>query len=252
MPRFLKQFLYGLLYLAIFVGIPVGIYLALLKPSPTCWDAAQNGREQGIDCGGNCPQVCIPATIRPLQALDGAKIIPVDASHASMLVEVTNANVDYGAPQFGYAVTFTDESGATSTLSGVSYIYGGEVRNLAFPNLDISGDSIRDVSVAFSVPQWVPTDAWKQPSLRVQHAATERKDEQLVVSGELVNDDTVAFSSVEVVVLFKGRFGETVGVSRTAIEGVAPADARTFTVFHPDVASADLSATSVALAAFRP
>ncbi len=252
MSRLLKQLLYGLFYLAVFFGIPVGIYFALLKPAPTCFDGVQNGAEEGLDCGGNCPQACIPATLRSLQALDGVKVIPVDATHASVLVEVTNPNVSYAAPQFGYAITFTDEAGATSTLSGVSYIYGGEVRNLVFPNLDMRGDSIKDTSAAFSVPQWVPVGAWKQPLLRVQHAVTERKDAQLVASGELVNDDTIAFSSVEVVVLFRGRFGEVVGVSRTALDGVVPGDARTFTVFHPDVAGADLSATSVTLAAFRP
>ncbi len=252
MSRLLKQLLYGLFYLVIFVGVPVGIYFALLKPAPTCGDGVQNGKEQGIDCGGNCPQACIPSTLRPLQALDGAKIIPVDATHASVLVEVTNPNVGYAAPQFGYAITLTDDAGATSTLSGTSYIYGGEVRNLAFPNLDVNGGTIKDVSVSFTVPQWVPTDAWKRPALRVQHALTERKDAQLVVSGEFVSDDTITFPSVEVVVVFKGRFGETVGVSRTALDNVSPANARVFTVLHPNIADVDLSATNVTLAASRP
>jgi hypothetical protein len=251
MPRLVKQLLYGLLYIAVFIGIPIGIYFALLKPAPTCWDGVQNGKEEGVDCGGNCPRACIPANLQPLQAFKGVKVMPLDAAHASVLVEVTNPNVDYAAPQFWYAIMFTDGTGATSTLSGSSYIYGGEVRDLVFPNLAFEGDAVKEAAAVFSVPQWVPASVWRRPALRIQHAATERKDGQLGVVGELVNDDSTGFPSVEVVAVFRGRFGEVAGVSRTVLENVLPGEPRAFTVLHPDIPGAELGATNVALSAVR-
>ncbi|MBI2623098.1 MAG: hypothetical protein HYW65_00785 [Candidatus Liptonbacteria bacterium] len=259
MPRLIKQLLYGLLYFVIFIGIPVGIYFALLKPAPTCWDAVQNGTEEGIDCGGGCPRACIPATLQPLEAAGGVKVVPLgrDANgffHESFLIEITNPNTEYAAQSFRYTITAeTISSTATlQRLDGDAYIYAGEVRTLAFPNIIVGEHEVQSASITFSDPQWVPASLWRRPSLRVQHTATERTDGQLVVSGELVSDDIIAFPFVEVIAVFKGRFGEVVGVSRTQLEEVAPASPRAFTVFHPDVADADLGATSITLTAVRP
>src|SRR3989344_800500 len=55
-PRKKKQLIYGSIYILIIAGIISGIYF--YKTRPTCFDAVQNGGEQGIDCGGKCAQVC--------------------------------------------------------------------------------------------------------------------------------------------------------------------------------------------------
>jgi hypothetical protein len=252
MPRLAKQFLYGLLYLVIFVGVPMGIHFALLKPAPTCFDGVQNGVEEGVDCGGGCVRACIPEDLRPLEAVAGVKLVPVGEGRVSALVQVVNPNADYAAWQFGYTLTFEDSAGAMFTLSGMSYIYGGEVRDLVLPNIDMRGASFTGASVALRNPRWVPASAWPRPRLRVQNVTTMRADGQLRASGELVNDDVIAFPSVEIAAVFKGKFGEVAGMSRTELADVLPGVARPFAVVHPDIPDAEMSATSIALAAPRP
>lgn len=253
MPRLTKQLLYGLLYGIIFIGLPIGIYFSILKPAPTCWDEIQNGKELGVDCGGNCPQACIPKNLRPLEAGD-VKILPVDKEHASLFVEVTNSNVDYAAPSVNYVLTL--EGGGI--LPGTSYFYGGEVRTLVFPNMAVPA-GLTQASIAFEMPMWIPAAEWRRPGLRVLHAETRQDasstsgiEGQLVVEGELVSDDTITFPSVEVVALFRGKFGEVAGISRTELSEVAPAVTRTFRIFHPGIPEVDAGATSVILSARRP
>ena len=51
MPRLLKQFLYGVFYLAIIAAVGVGFYFHYDNAPPSCFDGIQNEGEQGIDCG---------------------------------------------------------------------------------------------------------------------------------------------------------------------------------------------------------
>lgn len=248
MRRLSKQLLYGLLYLVIFIGIPVGMYFGFLKPAPTCFDGIQNGKEQGIDCGGACAEVCIPPTLKPIEALNGLKQIPIDAERTTLFAEVVNANPDFAAWNFGYVLTLEDGS-STKQFQGNSYIYGGEIKTLAFPNLAVG--NITGAKIEFQNPQWLPAEAWKRPMLRVQNASTKREEGKLLVEGELLNDDAKAFKAVEVVSIFLGQFGEIVGVSKTEIAEVAPSVYRAFSVYHPDIPDVDVSKTLVELHAFR-
>jgi hypothetical protein len=260
MPRLVKQLLYGLLYVVIFIGLPVGMYFSLLKPAPTCWDGVQNGKEEGIDCGGGCPQVCIPKDIRALEAGE-VKALSLGRDengfmHESFFVEVTNPNVEFAARRVHFTIT-TETASATATLArldGTTYFYAGEVRTLAFPNIIVGEHEVVNASIAFFNPEWVPAEAWKRPQLRVQHAATRRDSEngEIIVEGELVNDDSITFPTVEVLALLRGRLGEIAGVSRTELAEVAPGVPRAFRILHPNKGEIDEKGTSVVLSAGRP
>ncbi|MCR4328651.1 MAG: hypothetical protein NUV53_04030 [Patescibacteria group bacterium] len=256
MPRFLKQFLYGIFYLAIFIGIPAGIYLAFLKPAPTCTDGIRNGDEQGIDCGGVCVKACIPADILPLEAPAGMRIIPLDNTHTSFFAEVINPNVGYAATRFRYAVTVERKTGSNMLFSGTSYIYGGQVRALVFPNLELSDSDITNVKIEFSDSEWIPSSSWMRPQFRVLNIATQQDPPEgggtLVAEGELVSDEVISFPSVEIVAVFIGRFGEVAGVSRTEVSSVSPAIPVRFTVTHPDISDVNASATRIMISALRP
>ena len=53
----------ALLVVLILVGIKV---LDVLTVPATCFDDRQNGKEVGVDCGGECTSICAHQAIKPL------------------------------------------------------------------------------------------------------------------------------------------------------------------------------------------
>lgn len=43
----------------IFLFLTVSVYFIFLKEKPNCFDGFKNGLEEGVDCGGNCSEICI-------------------------------------------------------------------------------------------------------------------------------------------------------------------------------------------------
>ena len=68
--RFVKQLLFGGIFLAIIGGIGWWFF-RLAVPAPSCTDGIQNGQEEGLDCGTVCGKSC-PA---PVQSLTVAPVV---------------------------------------------------------------------------------------------------------------------------------------------------------------------------------
>ena len=86
---------------------------------------------------------------------------------------------------------------------------------------------------------------------RLQYALSE-DDKGLVVTGKVVNNDTIAFPRVTVSALFRGDFGQTVGVSKTELQGLAPKEPREFTIVHPMIAHTSPLKADVFVVTQRP
>jgi len=88
----------------------------------------------------------------------------------------------------------------------------------------------------------------------VQNVVTRRDTSgggNIIAEGEFVNDEVVGFPSVEIVAIFKGKYGDIAGVSRTEVANAMPGVVRGFAVVHPDISDADLSSTRVIVSAAR-
>lgn len=250
MSRVLKQFIYGAFYLILFSGIIWGIYAWFLKPAPSCFDNIQNQGEQGIDCGGPCAKVCIPSTLKPIEASGQPQIFHPTASGINVLAKIQNPNPGYAAGNFMYAFTFHDDhDNVIQKISGESFVYAAEIKYLAEFNLSFPGfDRVRRAELTVENPAWVSSDAFKLPQAIVQSSQASKSDTgTLQVNGRFINNDSVVLPSVTVMAIFYSQFGQPAGVSKNEVENVAPGESRTFSIIHPAIPNVDLSRTAVFL-----
>ena len=251
--RFLKQLLYGIFYLALWALFIFVIYL-LFRPAASCVDKVQNQGETGVDCGGPCATACVPATVKPLAQEGTALILPIDATHVSILATIANPNQDEAAKAFGYAITLLGPDGTTTiaAFNGTSYAYAGEVKYLAFPNVPVSALPAH-ATLALGEPQWVPFSQYEKPNLAIQNFTTIISGTgQMEVDGTIVNHDITTFPEVEIVAVFYNGSGSPIGVSETKLNNFGLNASQQFTVLHPSVSGADLSTTKVFVYAARP
>ncbi len=254
MPRRLKQFVYLLLFLIFWSAVAGAFYWAYLKPVPSCVDHKQNQGEEGVDCGGPCTQFCIPATLAPVQVVGEPRVFQPTPQRVSVAVKLQNPNADFAARSFSYTVTVYGETGKSFTMAGSSYIYAGDIEYLAF--LDDKDEGIgRPVNAVFTVssPMWVPKRLFVKPALRVRNATTTiAEDGSLRVEGVVASDDARDVRDITLVALFKGERGETLGTSKTELDGVTAGGTESFLIVHPPSAGVVPGSTELFVSAIRP
>lgn len=254
MKRFLKHFFYGIFYLAILGGVGYLFYLGTLKPAPSCFDGIKNQNEEGIDCGGVCPNICTPG-FRPITLSGPAKIFPLPDRRVSALFLMQNPNPDYAAKSMTYEFTIRDASGAAvKTVSGESFIYAGEQKYIIAPTIDIDIGSIGQFQANFSATStvWVRAGEFEAAKLQIQSPSITESSSTITITGRLVNQDTITFPSVLLVAVFGNDIGEQAGVAQTTLENLLPGETRNFTIIHPPIPDINLPSTQIFPYALRP
>src|SRR5579864_5721823 len=107
--RISKQFLYAILFLAVFGLIVWGVYSITLKPAPSCFDNIQNQDETGVDCGGSHCVPCDIKNLKPLVSLPA--VLFTDGQVFSVSFDLTDPNANFGASSVTYDLNFYDASG---------------------------------------------------------------------------------------------------------------------------------------------
>src|SRR3989344_7106673 len=205
--RHVKQLVYGILYLILLAAFVGGIY-SWAKPVPTCFDGRQNRDETGVDCGGRCAKVCVPAAIASLVQNGEPKLVLLVTSadtglaavpRVSVVSEIRNPNQDFGASKFDYVFKIYDPSGAEiASFPDSSYIYPGEIKRIVLLNKTLpAGSSPAAARLILQSPLWVPLERFPRPKLSIQTVNTTEERGTLVVKGTLVNQDSVDFQTVE-------------------------------------------------------
>lgn len=265
--RHVKQLIYGIFYLALWAGLIGGIY-AWQLPTPTCFDNRQNQNEIGVDCGGVCARVCIPATIAPLAQNGEPKMILLGsavgtsgaasssaaaAPRVSIVSEIQNRNLDFGASSFDYVFKIYDQGGALIvSLPARSFIYPGEVKRLVLLNQTLpAGSNPVTAKLALQNPLWTPADRFPRPKLTIQTANTAETNGNLVTQGILVNQDNIDFPTVYLTAVYYDLNGAIVGVSGTERNNVTAGESREFTLFHPVITNAAPEKTQVFVTAMN-
>lgn len=261
MHRRIKQILYGLLYLVFWGGIVAFVYIFLLKPPASCFDNIQNQGEAGVDCGGPCTKVCLPANYQPIASVGDVQIFSLTTStnsgysgNVSLLARMQNPNASIAATSFEYIITFYGADGvAIASTTGESFIYGADIRYIDVPNFALpAGMTVARADISIANPVWVHAIDWPKPNFAVQNFTSLLSFGTLKVQGRLTNSDTVTFPSVNAVAVFADVNAKPVGVSEMVLENLLPAETRDFTVLHPGIAGVDLSKTQVFIYAKRP
>jgi hypothetical protein len=257
--RHVKQLIYGVFYMALWAGL-IGAIYAWQKPAPSCFDGVRNQNEAGVDCGGVCARACVPAATAPLQVVgDPSMILFGDAAttstlRASLVAEIRNSNLDIGASNFGYTWSILDGSGVEiESFSASSFIYPGEIKYLTLLNAALpAGATPTSARIELGNPQWTREDRFPRPNLDILSDNTEVANNNLVVSGSLVNRDAVDFQTVYLTAIFYDTNSRIAGVSGTERNNVTSGESREFSLFHPLIQNVAPERTVVRATAFNP
>jgi hypothetical protein len=254
MGRGMKQLLYGGGYLALFLVIGVGVYFVFIRAEAGCANGRRDRGEQGVDCGGACPQACLPGDFRALEVAEQVRLFFPAEGKVSILARVQNPNLTVAARSFDHIFTLFDTKGAAAgTARGASFIYGGEIKYLtAFADVP-AGVRVRRAELSLANPLWVLASEFPKPLLALQDLDAEAVGEaSLRVAARVVNRDTAVFPTITAMAIFYNSLNIPVGVSETIIDNLAPGEGRTFTILHPFLNAAVPSKTDVLLFARRP
>lgn len=215
--RTIKQFIYGGIFLIILALIVWWIVGLVYTPHPTCFDNRKNQGETGIDCGGPCIS-CEIKSLFPIR-VSGKYIIPLP-SGIGVAVELTNRNTNWAAQSFEYSIVLKDQFGnSLGSFSGNSFIYGGELKYLVIPQVDIASSSVASIEINIQNPQWVPATQFQKPDIETQDLRTTNEG-GVVVSARIYNKDVQLFTNTQVLALVFNRLGTLIGAAQTVIDSL--------------------------------
>jgi len=252
-----KQIIYGVVYLVVLIAVVGGGYFLFLKPTPSCFDHKQDGGETGVDCGGPCAAVCIPANLSGISTVGGVSILTSSSSNDTFLVQIANANAGFAAQSFNYSFQLYDASGTLlASIPGESFLYAGEVKYLIAPNVAAPA-TLDHATLAITNVDWVPAAAmgfvpsWGSDN-RPEMTGNSISSTTVSVTGTLTDSDTATFTNVLVVAVFKDAAGDVVGASQTELDSIAPNQTTDFTVMYPATPNLDPALTALYAYALRP
>ena len=247
--RAAKKFIYTVFYLAILLGIVSGLYF-WLKPVPTCGDKIQNQGEEGVDCGGPCATACEVFTLKPVAVVMQPKLFFLD--EPAVLFQISNPNPSYGARNLPYVLELYGQSGELlKTHNSTTFIYPGKLQKNVFVFLGPSSLA-KSVKVTLHEPAWLSVSDFSRPDIDFMNQDQKVSGNQYIVSGTVVNKETLLFPRVAVEALFYDKNGSIVSLSRTEVNDVRAFEQRYFQLEHPYLTNIDFGKTRVFIEALRP
>ena len=255
MSRGLKQFGYGVLYLAVLGAIGFGIYVRYVRQAPSCFDHIQNQGEQGIDCGPVCGNICT-GVLRPIQVSDApSPMLFMNApGRATVLALLENHNADFGAAKLSYSFSFYDASHVLlESIPAEIFVYPGQKRYVALVNTAVpAATDSASIVVATSVAWVASSDMGLPPDLVFKNkTAASAASGTATVSAMLVNQENFSFSNIAIIAIFHAPDGTIVGASNTMVDRIDAATSVPVFLSYPTAASIDASATEFYAYALR-
>ncbi|HEY4496883.1 MAG TPA: hypothetical protein VI432_01915 [Candidatus Paceibacterota bacterium] len=259
MKRFLKQFLYGLLYLSILTLIGFGVYVLFFIEKPTCFDNIQNQLETDVDCGPEVgisatgpftPGGCLPCEIKTITLFtDEPRIFPVGPESSSIIVGVENKSFNYGLKEFDYSIEVISKLGTRLALfERSSYIAPQEKKYLIISNLNLDARDIASANLIFDKNKlnWLPPSSLSEkPNLEISDVSISGDgDEFKKIEGILTNNSSNNFNRIILAAFIYGNDNDILSVSTTELRTIKAFENYAFTIFLPDVEYKDIEIIS--------
>ena len=233
MPRFFKQLIYSVFYLAVIGLIVYGIYSLFIQPAPTCFDNRQNQGEKEADCGGPCVS-CELKKLKPIEA--SVEIFGIGDS-TNVVLNFANHNITYGAQSFTYTLNFYGAARENIySLTKTSFIYPAEAKKIVIePNLKIDFRKIVGVpEISVSAPAYKSAEEFSEPKTQFRQVKTEINGSTATVTGILANRESFKISRAGVGALITNKAtGKLVGASKTVLFDIRPFEERAFKIIVP-------------------
>lgn len=230
MPRTLKQILYGIFFLIILGSLGTGSYFLFFKSEPSCFDNIQNQKEEGIDCGGGC----IPCELKSLKIIaEEPKVFPA-GNLSTFIIKVTNPSSNYGTRGFDYSLEIIGQFGAPlRSLTRKTTLASGESKYLVIAGVDVSPKDVSTVKFNVLSYNWESRETLPVYDLKTDKVVVDIFSSTPSVSGKLINNSSLSFTTIRISVVLFDRSGTPVNASQTEIDNIQAFSTTSFTAFFP-------------------
>ena len=211
----------GTVILILLVGF---VAVSNYRPMASCFDGKQNQDERGVDCGGNCAQVC-PTEIQPIKTL-WTRLLAVgqDKYDAAALLE--NPNPAHLAAKIKYIVKVWDKNNLLiNTRRGEAILNPLEQFVIFESRIDVGErEPDRVIFELTEPPVWQRVEKDK-PQLDLERGAFVNDPTPRLVA-KITNRSLSLVDNITVVAVLSGADENALAVSSTLVESLAPDESR--------------------------
>jgi len=226
--RIFKQLTYGFFFLSI-LGLILLIFISPRIFQASCFDGKRNQGEQGIDCGGPCPDCS--SNFQPLE-IGSVEFFPAEGNRTNFAVSIQNPDSDYGLKldyelraynRFGFRFfSFLDR--AELGPGEQKYIFipaAADFRDVRRADLEIE-DGERWPAAEFSY------------TVRIEDVATAALADRVRTTGRIVNQSVEEIGIIELGAFVFDQNDRLINFSSGLISNLAPFSEREFFLEIPN------------------
>ncbi len=199
------------------------IYFTNFYQPANCYDDVQNGLETGVDCGGECVQICVADVIPP--NIVWAESFEISPGKYNAVAYVENNNQTIGTPQLIYTMQLFSGDELVAERKGETVLPPS--LNNAYPIFEgrVLVDEEKPVTSTNLILEpaelWLPASAGRD-QFRTVDRNLRGADSNPQLSVKIENTTLNTYENVEVVATLFNDAGDPVTASQTYIERMRP------------------------------
>lgn len=186
--------------------------------APSCFDDIQNQKEEGIDCGGPCDELCADKIADPV-ILFSRSFKVADGVYNSVAY-VENLNFDIGTPSIGYVFKLFDENNELIIeREGKTFISAGRISPI-FEGGIITGEKIptKTFFEFTNNPSWFRVEKRLESPFVIKNKTLVNTDTSPRINAVLENISPDELKEFEVVTTVFNALDNAIATSRTVID----------------------------------
>ena len=192
-------------------------YFLVIYRAPSCMDGVKNGSETGVDCGGNCQNLCPAETLAPTILWSRSFEVAPGVWNAAAYVENHNGNA--GARQLRYRFRIF-EAGNVLIVErvGMTFLAPGSAAVIVEPSMLVGERKPLLTQFEFlELPQWEKISDGAVPDITVQSSELTNAETLPRISAVARNRSLFDVAAVEATAIVYDAEDNAIAVSKTLL-----------------------------------
>ena len=203
----------GIILLCLIIAIL--IYFIFIKEKPNCNDGIRNGNEEGIDCGGECSEVCAFRATSVNNLWSKAFLVEDGVYNIVALIE--NPNFDYNL-KADYDIKAYNKKGVLVYQNNDKIsLFPAEKRALFLPSIVVKGEQISKVFIKFNQINSLKKAEPEENIIKVISRTLSENFGQTKLTINLKNDSLYPLRKIEIVGILYDKNGNAIQAGKTFI-----------------------------------
>lgn len=229
--RIIKRLIIIFIVLSILASIGFLIYWKNFRP--TCFDGKQNGREEGIDCGGPCIKVCKEEFVFEKIEIKELEFVEEGGKY-DVVARLHNPNPGHGLEKLDYKFILYNNEEEVGSRQGETYILPSEEKYVVEAGLEINARPLRvELELKEGEPQKFSETYPKLEVVNERHSYPEESGKYFQTRFQIVNRSTYDFEVIDLTVVVRSEDGEIIALNKGYINSMVPQGVRDHEFFWP-------------------